>query len=94
MRSHHESDRIHGSGHESRVADTGAASDEGVGASPVGEEHGHTAVGACVADCATHFQVPTVCLTGPAVGNGARALLASVTAPSAPPAAIEHVPLV
>ena len=94
MHSHRESDVIHYSSHESIVADTSAASVGGVGAAPNSEDHGHAGVGACVADCATHFQVPTVDAIGPAMANSARTLLASVTAPSAPTAAIEHVPLV
>ena len=94
MHSHRESDVTQDSSHESSVADTGDASVEGVGASPKSEDHGHAGVGACVADCSTHFQVPTVVAIGPTIANSARTLLAWVIAPSAPTAAIEHVPLV
>ncbi len=57
------------------------------------DDRGHAVSGACADECATHFQVPSVGVARPVSVSTARASLASAAAPSAPAAAIEHVPL-
>lgn len=94
MHAHGASDSSDASAVEESGTGTTAAAIGRTGASPMTEQHGDVVVGACVADCATHFQAPMVGAFGPTTANSARTLPASAATPSPLTASIEHVPLV